>query len=294
MNSTNIILIKDSVKTYKIDQMLEEIENLDGINSVVALEKVIGPAIVQDIIPDDLIKAVKSGGYEQLIVNSEYRAATDEAGHQIDALNKIVHKYDTNGLIGGEAPLTDDLIKIADKDFKTVNAVSIVAIFIIIAILFKSVSLPIILVLAIESAIFINLGIPYYTGTIEPFIASIVIGTIQLGATVDYAILLTSRYKEELAINSNKYEAMTISIQSSARSIVTSALSFFSATIGVGLISKLEMISALCSLMSRGAIISMFIIIFMLPAILLICHKFIIKTSRGFIVLDDKFAVKTK
>lgn len=294
MNSTNMILVDDSIETYKIEQMIKEIENLDGINSVVALEKVIGPAVVQDIIPNDLIKAVKSGGYEQLIVNSEYRAATDEAGDQIDELNKIVHKYDKNGLIGGEAPLTDDLIKIADKDFKTVSVVSIAAIFIIIAIVFKSVSLPIILVLAIQSAIFINLGIPYYTGTIEPFIASIVIGTIQLGATVDYAILLTSRYKEELAINSNKYEAMTISIQSSARSIVTSALSFFSATIGVGLISKLEMISSLCSLMSRGAIISMFIIIFMLPAILLICHKFIIKTSKGFIVLDDKIAVKSK
>lgn len=284
MNSTNIILVKDSLESYKIEQMVKEIEILDGINSVVALEKIIGPGTVQDILPNDLLKSVKSGGYEQLMVNSEYRAATNEAGLQIDKLNKIVHKYDKDGLIGGEAPLTDDLIKIADTDFKTVSIVSILAIFLIIAIVFKSISLPVILVLAIESSIFINLGIPYYTGTVEPFIASIVIGTIQLGATVDYAILLTSRYKEELAINSNKFEAMTISIQSSARSIVTSALSFFSATIGVGLISKLEMISALCNLMARGAIISMFIIIFMLPAILLVCHKFIIKTSKDFIV----------
>lgn len=284
MNSTNIILIKDSLKTYTVEQMVKEIESLDGINSVVALEKFIGPSIVQDIIPKDLIKSVKSGGYEQLLVNSEYRAATDEAGVQIDKLNKIVHKYDKDGLVGGEAPLTDDLIKIADRDFKIVSLVSIVAIFIIISVVFKSISLPIILVLAIESAIFINLGIPYYTGTVEPFIASIVIGTIQLGATVDYAILLTSRYKEELAINSNKFDAMKASIQSSARSIVTSALSFFSATIGVGLISKLEMISALCDLMARGAIISMFIIIFMLPAILLVCTKFIIKTSKNFVV----------
>jgi hypothetical protein len=294
MNSTNIILVKDTLQPYKVEQMVKEIEELDGINSVVALEKVIGPRVVEDVIPDELLKAVKSGGYEQLMVNSEYRAATDECGEQIEALNKIVHKYDKNGLIGGEAPLTNDLIKIADKDFKMVNIVSILAIFIIIAVVFKSISLPIILVLAIESAIFINLGIPYYTGTIEPFIASIVIGTIQLGATVDYAILLTSRYKEELAVNSNKFEAMTVSIQSSARSIVTSALSFFSATIGVGLISKLEMISALCSLMSRGAIISMFIIIFMLPAILLVCHKFIIKTSKGFEVFENKVAVKGK
>ena len=284
MNSTNIILIKDSLKTYKVEQMVKEIESLDGINSVVALEKFIGPSIVQDIIPKDLIKSVKSGGYEQLLVNSEYRAATDEAGIQIDKLNKIVHKYDKDGLVGGEAPLTDDLIKIADRDFKIVSLVSILAIFIIISIVFKSISLPVILVLAIESAIFINLGIPYYTGTIEPFIASIVIGTIQLGATVDYAILLTSRYKEELSVNNNKFEAMKASIQSSARSIITSALSFFSATIGVGLISKLEMISALCDLMARGAIISMFIIIFMLPAILLVCNKFIIKTSKNFVI----------
>ncbi|MGL5557647.1 MAG: efflux RND transporter permease subunit, partial [Paraclostridium dentum] len=170
MNSTNIILVKDSLDSYKVDQMIKEIENLDGINSVVALEKVIGPAIVEDILPNDLISSVKSGGYEQLIVNSEYRAATDEAGIQIDKLNNIVHKYDRDGLVGGEAPLTDDLIKIADTDFKKVSLVSIIAIFVIIAIVFKSLSLPILLVLAIESAIFINLGIPYYTGTVEPFI----------------------------------------------------------------------------------------------------------------------------
>lgn len=283
MNSTNIVLVKDSLKPYKVEQMIKEIENLDGINSVVALEKIIGPSVVQDILPSNLLNSVKSGGYEQLIVNSKYRAATDEAGIQIKKLNEIVHKYDKNGLVGGEAPLTDDLIKIADTDFKTVSLVSIIAIFLIIAVVFKSISLPVILVLAIESAIFINLGIPYYTNTIEPFIASIVIGTIQLGATVDYAILLTSRYKEELSVNENKFEAMRISIQSSARSIVTSALSFFSATIGVGLISKLEMISALCSLMARGAIISMFIIIFMLPAILLTFNSLIIKTSKNFI-----------
>ncbi|CEQ30664.1 antibiotic ABC transporter permease [[Clostridium] sordellii] len=283
MNSTNIVLVKDSLKPYKVEQMIKEIENLDGINSVVALEKIIGPSVVQDILPSNLLNSVKSGGYEQLIVNSKYRAATDEAGIQIKKLNEIVHKYDKNGLVGGEAPLTDDLIKIADTDFKTVSFVSIIAIFVIIAVVFKSISLPVILVLAIESAIFINLGIPYYTNTIEPFIASIVIGTIQLGATVDYAILLTSRYKEELSVNGNKFEAMRVSIQSSARSIVTSALSFFSATIGVGLISKLEMISALCSLMARGAIISMFIIIFMLPAILLTFNSLIIKTSKNFI-----------
>lgn len=283
MNSTNIILVSDKLGSYEIDKMIKEIENLDGINSVIGLEKYVGPAIDQDIIPDKILEAVKAGGYEQIIVNSEYKAASDEVGNQLDEMNAIVQKYDKNGLIGGEAPLTYDLIKIADKDFKTVSAVSIIAIFVIILLLFKSVSIPVVLVMTIEAAIFINLGIPYYTGKIEPFIASIVIGTIQLGATVDYAILLTSRYQEELAINSNKFEAMKKSIQSSSRAIVTSALSFFSATIGVGVISKLEMISSLCSLMSRGAIISMFMIIFILPAILLVSHNGILKTSKNFI-----------
>lgn len=283
MNSTNIILVSDKLDSYKIGQMIDEIEALDGINSVVALEKVLGPAVVEDIIPEDILTQLRSGGYEQIMVNSEYKAATDEVGIQLDKINDIVHKYDENGLVGGEAPLTYDLIKIADRDFKVVSAVSILAIFTIILIVFKSISLPVILVLAIEGAIFINLGIPYYTGKVEPFIASIVIGTIQLGATVDYAILLTSRFKEELMVNSNKFEAMKVAVQSSARSIVTSALTFFSATIGVGLISELEMISALCSLMSRGAIISMFMIIFILPAVLLSCHKIIIKTSKNFV-----------
>lgn len=288
MNSTNIILVNDKLATYKVEQMIKEIEKLDGINSVVALEKVFGSAFVQDILPEELLGQLKSGGYEQIMVNSEYKAATNEVGIQIEKINKIVHKYDKDGLVGGEAPLTYDLIKIADRDFKIVSIVSIIAIFVIILMVLKSISLPVILVLAIEAAIFINLGMPYYTGKVEPFIASIVIGTIQLGATVDYAILLTSRYKEELLINSNKFEAMKVSIQSSARSIVTSALTFFSATIGVGLISNLEMISALCSLMSRGAIISMFIIIFMLPAVLLVCHQLIIKTSKNFVLRLDK------
>ncbi|MED9947388.1 MAG: MMPL family transporter, partial [Peptacetobacter hiranonis] len=197
--------------------------------------------------------------------------------------NKIVKKYDPDGLIGGEAPLTEDLIRIADTDFKKVSAVSIIAIFAIIAFVFKSASIPVLLVAAIEGAIFANLGIPYYTGTVLPFIASIVLGTIQLGATVDYAILLTSRFKEELGNGYDKYEAMKIAIQKCGRSIVTSGFSFFSSTIGVGIISKLEMISSLCSLMARGAIISMFVILFMLPGLLLISEKLIEKTSKDFI-----------
>ena len=202
---------------------------------------------------------------------------------QLDEINEIVKKYDPEGLVGGEAPLTNDLVTIADSDFKKVSIFSIVAIFLIIMVIFKSISVPVLLVLSIELAIFINLGIPYYTGTTIPFISSIVIGTIQLGATVDYAILLTSRFKEELANTNDKKEAMIKALQSSSRSIITSALTFFGATAGVGIISELEMISSLCVLMARGAIISMLVILFVLPGILLMFEGIIVKTSKSFI-----------
>ena len=287
MESTNFILVKDSISPNDLSEMIKEIKDLDGITSVIGLEKYIGPRINQDFLPNDIISEVKSKGYEQVLVNSKYKAATDKCNDQIEQLNKIVHKYDKEGLIGGEAPLTLDLIKIADSDFTKVNVASIIAIFIIIAILFKSASLPIILVATIQCAIFFNLGLPYYTGTIEPFIASIVLGTIQLGATIDYAILLTSRFKEERNEGYEKFEAMERSIKSSTPSIITSALSFFGATVGVGLISKLDMISALCILMARGAIVSMFIIIFILPALILLFEGVIIKTSKNFIAKKE-------
>lgn len=287
MESTNFILVKDSLSSNDVSNMIKEIESLDGITSVIGLEKYIGPRIDEEFLPESIVSKIKSGGYEEILVNSKYKAATDKCNFQIEELNKIVHKYDENGLVGGEAPLTLDLIKIADTDFKKVSLVSILAIFIIIAILFKSISLPVILVAAIECAIFVNLGIPYYTGTVEPFIASMVLGTIQLGATVDYAILLSSRFKEELSTGIDKYKAMELAIKSSAPSILTSALTFFGATVGVGFISKLEMISSLCTLMSRGAIISMLIIIFILPAILLLFEGIIVKTSKHFIEVSD-------
>ncbi|WP_346961632.1 MMPL family transporter, partial [Clostridium sp.] len=281
--STNMILIKDTLGNYKIKEMADELEQVDGVSSVIALEKILGPRVPESFVPKDLLEKVRSGGYELIVVNSEYKAATDEVKEQLGKINDIVKKYDTDGLVSGEAPLTNDLINISDIDFKNVSIASILAIFAIIALLFMSLSLPIILVLTIELAIFINLGIPFYTGSVIPFIASIVIGTIQLGATVDYAILLTSRFKEELEKTSNKMEAMRISIQSSSRSIITSALTFFGATAGVGIISKLEMVSSLCTLMARGAIISMFVILFVLPGILLISEKVIIKTSKNFV-----------
>ncbi|MEG0855935.1 MAG: MMPL family transporter [Terrisporobacter sp.] len=283
MESTNFILIKDTTPSKDVNKMIKEIENLEGINSVLGLEKYIGPRIDEDFLPDELLSQLKGGGYEQIIVNSKYKAASDKCNSQIEDINKIVHKYDKDGLVGGEGPLTLDLIKVSATDLDRVSIISIIAVFIIIAIIFKSFAIPVILVFTIQCAIYVNLGIPYYTGTVEPFIASIVLGTIQLGATIDYAILLVSRYKEERNRQSDKFKAMEDSIKSSGSAIITSALSFFGATIGVGFLSKLEMISVLCSLMARGAIISMIMIIFILPALLLTCDKFILKTSKKFI-----------
>ena len=268
MMSTNIILVRDDLEGYKINQMIEELKNIDGVTLVVGLEDILGARIPESFIPKELLKKIKNGGYEEIMLNSEYKSASDEVAVQLKEINKVVKKYDKEGLVGGEAPLTEDLITIADNDFKKVNTASILAIFIIIL---------------IELAIFINLGIPYYTGNVIPFVSSIVIGTIQLGATVDYAILLTSRFQEELALTNDKVKAMTIALKTSSRSIVTSALTFFAATAGVGIISDIEMISSLCILMSRGAIISMFVILFVLPGILLLCEKLIIKTSKSFV-----------
>lgn len=283
MVSTNIILVSDDLDRYKVKEMVKELNNVDGVTMAAALESVLGSRIPENFLPNELLEQVKKGGYEGIIVNSKYKSATNEVAVQLDEINEIVKKYDPEGLVGGEAPLTNDLVTIADSDFKKVSIFSIVAIFLIIMVIFKSISVPVLLVLSIELAIFINLGIPYYTGTTIPFISSIVIGTIQLGATVDYAILLTSRFKEELSNTNDKKEAMIKALQSSSRSIITSALTFFGATAGVGIISELEMISSLCVLMARGAIISMLVILFVLPGILLIFEGIIIKTSKSFI-----------
>ena len=284
MVSTNIILVRDDLDRYKVKEMVKELNNVDGVTMAAALESVLGSRVPENFLPNELLEQVKKGGYEGIIVNSKYKSATNEVAVQLDEINEIVKKYDPEGLVGGEAPLTNDLVTIADSDFKKVSIFSIVAIFLIIMVIFKSISVPVLLVLAIELAIFINLGIPYYTGTTIPFISSIVIGTIQLGATVDYAILLTSRFKEELSNTNDKKEAMIKALQSSSRSIITSALTFFGATAGVGIISELEMISSLCVLMARGAIISMLVILFVLPGILLMFEGIIIKTSKSFIM----------
>ena len=281
MTSTHFIIVKDDIKSYKMKEMTDRIENLEGVTTVLSYDKFIGPNIPEDFVPRDIKEIFKQGGYNLLLVNSEYKSASDELNNQILEMTDIVKSYDEDAMVTGEGALTKDLTTIADQDFKNVSVASIAAIFVIILIVFKSVSIPVLLVSAIEFAIFINMGIPYYTGTVIPFVASIVIGTIQLGATVDYAILLTSRFREEIRNGYEKKEAMRIAVQESAKSIVTSGLTFFGATGGVALVSDMALIKSLCFLMARGAIISMMVIIFVLPALLLVSEGIINKTTKG-------------
>ena len=283
MNTTHMILVDSSVESADVAKMIDKMDDVDGVKWALGLDALIGPAIPQDMIPNSVTDMLKNDKYQLLLVNSEYKVASDELNDQIKDLNKILHKYDKGGMLIGEGPLTADLIDITDTDFKTVSMVSIGIIFVIILILFKSISLPIILVGVIEFAIFVNMGIPYYTGTKLPFVASIVIGTIQLGSTVDYAILMTTRYKRERNHGAEKYDAITTAHRASAQSIMVSALSFFAATIGVGLYSNIDMISSLCILMARGAIISMIVVIFVLPSMFMVFDKVIVKTSKGFL-----------
>lgn len=282
MNTTHMILVDSSVSSTDVNKMIKEMDKVDGVKWALGLDSLVGPSVPSDMIPESVSSMLKNDKYQLLLVNSEYKVASDEVNAQIKTLNKILHKYDKNGMLIGEGPLTADLIDITDQDFKTVSAVSIGIIFVIILVLFKSISLPVILVGVIEFAIFVNMGIPYYTGTKLPFVASIVIGTIQLGSTVDYAILMTTRYKRERNHGANKHDAITTAHRVSAQSIMVSALSFFAATIGVGLYSNIDMISSLCILMARGALISMVVVIFVLPSMFMVFDKVIVKTSKGF------------
>ena len=282
MNATHIYLIDSSLPTKDVVEMIDEVNNVDGVKATIGLEAILGAGFPKEMLPSDLLEVVQNDEYELLMVSSEYAVASDEVNAQCDKLDEILDKYDTKGMLIGEAPCTKDLINITNEDFARVSAVSIVAIFVIIFFVFKSISLPIILVAVIEFAIFINMGIPAYTGTVLPFIASIVIGTIQLGATVDYAILMTNKYKSARYEGIEKKEAITQALQGSVQSIIVSALTFFAATFGVGVYSNIDMISSLCILMSRGAIISMFVVIFILPSMFMIFDKLIIKTSKGF------------
>ena len=283
MNTTHMILVDSSVSSTDVNKMIKEMDKVDGVKWALGLDSLVGPSVPSDMIPESVSSMLKNDKYQLLLVNSEYKVASDEVNAQIKTLNKILHKYDKTGMLIGEGPLTADLIDITDQDFKTVSAVSIGIIFVIILVLFKSISLPVILVGVIEFAIFVNMGIPYYTGTKLPFVASIVIGTIQLGSTVDYAILMTTRYQKERSRGKDKMEAISIAHKTSMPSIISSGLSFFAATFGVACYSQVEMIGSICTLLARGAIISMVVVLLVLPAMFMIFDKLICKTSIGFL-----------
>lgn len=281
MNATHMVLASSDLPSKDAKAMLNEMRDVDGVKFALGFDSIVGSAVPKDFIPNDIKGALSSGEWQLMLVQSEYKVASDEVNAQCDELNSIIKRHDPKAMLIGEAPCTKDLIEITDKDFKTVSLVSIAAIFIIIALVLKSATLPILLVSVIEFAIFMNLGIPYYTGTTIPFIASIVIGTIQLGATVDYAILMTTRYKKERCKGEPNSKAVHTALSSSIPSIMVSALGFFAATFGVGIYSDIDMISSLCTLMARGAIISMFVVILILPAFLSLFDKVICKTTSG-------------
>jgi len=281
-NSIYMILADSNLSAEDANAMMDEVNDLDGISFALSIDSALGGEIPTEMLPDSLVSELKGDEYQIMMVSTSYTIASDEINDQIDKVDAIAKKYDAKSMVIGEAPCTKDLITITDKDFKTVSAVSIVAIFFIIFFVLKSISLPVILVAAIEFAIFVNMGIPYYTGTTIPFISSVVIGTIQLGATVDYAILMTTRYKRERAAGNSKKEAISIALGTSIPSIIVSALGFFAATFGVGMIASVDMIASLCTLMARGAIISMFVVIFVLPSLFVLLDKVIIHTSLGF------------
>ena len=286
MNTTHMLLVDADMDKKQVDEMMSDIDKVDGVKFTLGLESAVGPAIPDEILPGEAESLVKSKDYQLLVISSKYKVASDKVNNQINEINQVVKQYDNKGMLIGEAPCTKDLIDITARDFKVVSAISILAILLIIAFVLKSVSLPIILVAVIELAIFINMGIPYFTGTELPFIASICIGTIQLGSTVDYAILMTTRYKRERFEGNDKRTSVRIAHSTSMPSIMVSALGFFAATFGVAIYSDIDIISSLCTLMARGAIISMFVVMFILPSMFMLFDKLICKTSKGFINKD--------
>lgn len=281
MVSTQMVLVNKDMKTDNAKQMIDEIKNLDGVDGVIGLPEILGDSVSKDMIPDDILSIFENDKYQLLIINSTYENATDESTALIQKVNEIVSKYDENAIMAGEGPLMNDLVKIADHDFNSVNVASAVVIFVIMIFVFKSISLPVILIAVIEFAIFANMSFTSYTGTVIPFIASIVIGTIQLGATVDYAILMTNKYVQNRKNGEAPNEAMRLSLQDSIKSVIVSAFCFFAATCGVSLFSNIEMIGSICTLISRGAIISMVVVLTVLPACLILCDRVICKTTKG-------------
>ncbi|WP_051142975.1 efflux RND transporter permease subunit [Butyrivibrio sp. AE2015] len=281
MNSAYMLLVDKNLDSASMNQMVKELKNTDGILSVLGTDSLLGPALPREFIPEDALDKLESDEWKMVLLTTDYKIASDEINAQITQVDKIVKSYDPKAMVVGEAPCTKDLINITNHDFNVVNTVSIGLVFLIIAFVLKSVSLPFILVAVIEFAIFVNMGLPFYTKTTIPFISSVVIGTIQLGATVDYAILMTTRYLNERRNGHDKKEATLIALSTSMKSVIVSALSFFAATFGVGLISSIDMIGSLCNLMARGAIISMFTVLLVLPAMYMLFDWVIVKTTIG-------------
>lgn len=286
ISSTHMVLINSNLPAKSIHNMTDEMEQIDGVKYVLSLESVVGSRVPEEIIPESISGILKSDQWELLLINSEYSVASDEVNNQLDSLNSILKKYDENGMLIGEAPCMKDMIETTDHDFKVVNAISIIAIFIIIMLVEKSISLPIILIAVIEFGIFINLGLPHYLGQSMAFITPICISTIELGATVDYAILLTTRYKAERIGGANKHAAIHTALCTSIPSIIVSGMGLFAATFGVALYSDIEIISSMCMLMARGAVISMLLVIFILPAMFMLLDKIICKTTIGMTKLN--------
>ena len=288
MNNVYMVMLPNGMDAKDKDNMLRQIKEVDGINWAIGMDSLVGPGIPDDMIPEDIKGMLKSDNYELQFICSDYKTATDEVNNQIAQVNGIIKNYEQGAMVIGEAPLTRDLVTVTDVDFRNVNIISIAAIFVIIMIVFKSISLPVILVAVIEFAICINMAISCFAGTKLPFIASIVIGTIQLGATVDYAILMTSRYQRERSRGAGKKDAIRTAHKSSMKSLIISGCSFFAATFGVGMYSKIDIISSICNLLSRGAIISTVVVICVLPAMFMIFDKAICKTSIGFLPKQNK------
>ena len=281
VGTTHMALINSNLESKDVHNMLSELEKVKGVKYVLGLESLVGSRIPEEMLPESVTEVLKSDKWELMLINSEYRPATDNVAEQISSLNKIIKKYDKDGMLIGESSCVNDMIDVTGVDFRVVNLISIIAIFIIIAIVEKSISLPIILVAVIEFAIFVNLGIPHYLGDSLPFIAPICISTIQLGATVDYAILMTTRYKKERSLGNDKHDSVVTALHTSIPSIVVSALGLFAATVGVAIYSDVDMIGSLCALMARGAIISMVCVILILPAMFMLFDKVICKTTMG-------------
>mgnify|MGYP004597445311 FL=1 len=281
MASTHMVLVSADLPEKDVRSMIGEMEDVDGVKYVLGLESVVGSSVPEEIIPDSIKEILESDKWELLMISSEYKVASDDVNDQIDSLNAILKKYDDSGMLIGEAPCMKDMIETTDRDFRIVNIVSVAAIFVIIMLVEKSLSLPFILIAVIELAVCINLGLPHYLGQSLPFIAPICISTIQLGATVDYAILMTTRYKAERNLGASKRDSVTTALSASIPSIIVSGMGLFAATFGVAVYSDIDIISSMCMLMARGAVISMLCVIFILPALLMLCDGLIRATTLG-------------